>query len=70
MGGIGADDHDLTMALECADYLAVLVEGNCLLQGSPEEVFLSDCLNRVFGVEVHRFRIPEGWKYYYGKKTS
>ena len=62
--------HDLTMALECADSLAVLGEGTCLLQGSPEEVFLSGCLNRAFGVEVRRFRTPEGWKYYYGGKTD
>lgn len=59
--------HDLSLALEYADSLAVLSEGFCLFQGSPEEVFLSGCLNKAFGVEVRRISTPEGWKYHYGK---
>lgn len=60
--------HDLALALEYADSLAVLSEGGCLFQGSAEEVFLSGCLDRAFGVEVRRFPTPEGWKYTYGKQ--
>lgn len=56
--------HDLPMALECADSLAVFSQGRCLFQGSPEQAFLSGCLNRAFGVEVHRVSTPQGWKYY------
>ena len=59
--------HDLSLALEHADSLAVLSEGICLFQGSPEEVFQSGCLNQAFGVEVRRTSTPEGWKYHYGK---
>ena len=59
--------HDLTLAMEYGDFLAVLSEGSCLFQGRPEEVFLSGCLDRAFGVEVRRFSTPEGWKYHYGK---
>ena len=60
--------HDLSLALEYADSLAVLSEGRCLFQGSAEETFLSGCLDRAFGVEVRRFSTPEGWKYTYGKQ--
>ena len=60
--------HDLCLALEYADSLAVLAEGTCLFQGSAEETFLSGCLDRAFGVEVRRFSTPEGWKYTYGKQ--
>ena len=56
--------HDLSMALECADWLAVFSEGKCLLQGSPENAFQSGCLDRAFGVKVYRVQTPEGWKYY------
>jgi len=59
--------HDLSLALEYADFLAVLSEGTCLFQGSPEKAFLSGCLDEAFGVEVRRFSTPEGWKYHYGK---
>lgn len=57
--------HDLSMALGCADFMAVLSDGTCLFQGSCEEVFLSGCLKNAFGVEVRRFAAPEGWKYYF-----
>lgn len=60
--------HDLTLAMEYGDFLAVLSEGSCLFRGRPEEVFLSGCLDRAFGVEVRRFSTPEGWKYSYGKQ--
>lgn len=56
--------HDLPLALEHADSLAVFSEGKCLFQGSPELAFLSGCLDRAFGVKVHRVQTPEGWKYY------
>ena len=57
--------HDLSLALEYADTLAVLHQGRCIFQGSPEEVFRSGCLNRAFGVDVRRIQTPDGWKYYY-----
>lgn len=59
--------HELCLALEYADSLAVLAEGTCLFQGNPEAAFLSGCLEKAFGVEVRRFSTPEGWKYHYGK---
>ena len=57
--------HDLSMAMDCADSLAVLSRGTCLIQGSPQEVFLSGCLDSAFGVRVSRIRTDADWKYYY-----
>ena len=62
--------HDLTMALGYADSLAVLRDGRCLFQGSPEDVFCSACLDDAFGVTLRRIQTPEGWKYYYGSGCS
>ena len=62
--------HDLSLALEHADTLAVLSRGECLFQGSPEQTFLSGCLETVFGILVQRVQTPDGWKYYFSKKTS
>ena len=57
--------HDLSLALEWADSIAVFREGRCLLQGSPEAVFHSGCLSDAFGVRVQRMHTPYGWKYYF-----
>jgi len=60
--------HDLSMALDCADSMAVMSEGKCLFQGSPGDVFLSRCLDAAFGVEMQRFWTPNGWKYCWNGK--
>lgn len=56
--------HDLTLALEHADHIAVLHNGQTAAQGTPEAIFHSGCLNQVFGVDVDRVQTPDGWKYY------
>ena len=61
--------HDLSMALEYADSLAILSQGRCCFQGSPEEVFLSGRLDSAFGVRVGRVQTPDGWKYYFSGKN-
>ena len=58
--------HDLLPALEYADHIAVLQNGQTAAQGTPEEVLRSGCLKEVFGVEVNRIQTAGGWKYYYG----
>ena len=60
--------HDLSMALEYADSLAILSQGRCCFQGSPEEVFLSGLLDSAFSVRVGRVQTPDGWKYYFSDK--
>jgi iron complex transport system ATP-binding protein len=57
--------HDLAMALDCADFLAVMHEGRCLFQGSPEEIFRSGSLETAFGVQIKRVQTTDGWKYYF-----
>lgn len=62
--------HDLSMALECADSMVVLRDGECLFAGRPEEAFLSGSLQRAFGVQLGRVKTPEGWKYYFSAKNE
>jgi len=57
--------HDLTLALEHADRLAVMQDGSIVSIGSPEEVYHSGCLRDVFGVGTGRTQIDGGWKYFY-----
>ena len=56
--------HDLAMALETADQLAVMENGTLLCQGDAETVFASGALRQAFGVAVNRIQTPDGWRYY------
>lgn len=56
--------HDLAMALETADQLAVMKEGTILCHGTCEAVFPSGALQQAFGVTVNRTQTPDGWRYY------
>lgn len=60
--------HDLSMALDCADFLAVVHNGQCLFRGRAEEVYLSGCLETAFSVQVQRVQTTDGWKYYFSDK--
>ena len=56
--------HDLPLAMQLADRLTVLEAGCTVTTGTPEEVFCAGCLDRVFDVQVRRFRTSGGWRYY------
>lgn len=62
--------HDLCLALRWADEIAVLDAGGLACQGTPEEVFQSGLLDRVFGVAVRRMETPGGWQYYCDRKSG
>ena len=57
--------HDLCLALRCADKVAVLHNGRLQAFGTPEAVYDSGVLQRVFDVTVHRAWTGKGWRYYY-----
>ncbi len=56
--------HDLPMALQYADRMAVLEQGRIVGIGTPEEVFESGVLNRVFDVDVLRAETPTGMRFF------
>ena len=56
--------HDLPMALRYADRMAVLEQGQIVKAGTPEEIFESNVLNRVFDVDVFRTETPMGVYYF------
>lgn len=61
--------HDLAMALQMADCLAVLSKGELVRYGTPEEVFKSKILDVTFGIRICRVETEYGWKYYYEHKA-
>ena len=52
--------HDLPLAMEHADRIAVLHEGRLSAVGTPDTVFRSGCVDEVFGVRLRRFDAPDG----------
>ena len=57
--------HDLILALEHADRLAVLHQGQLAAHGTPEAVLQSNRLADVFGVGIGQLHGDDGWHYYY-----
>lgn len=57
--------HDLPLAMQTADYLAVMNKGKLVQFGTPEEVFEENKLNEIFGITICRFQTEKGFKYYY-----
>ena len=55
--------HDLNLAMEYADQVAVLFDGGILTRGTPEQVYESGVLERAFGVRVLRTQTEEGSLY-------
>lgn len=49
--------HDLPMALTWADRVAVLEEGVLRALGTPEEIYASGILDRVFGVRIRKIEL-------------
>ena len=56
--------HDLSLALQTADVVAVMSEGEFVSVGTPDEVYESGVLDDVFGVKVCRMETENGWKYF------
>lgn len=57
--------HDLCLAMRFAHRLAVLDGGRLQGAGTPEELYQSGLLDRVFAVALRRVETEEGWRYYY-----
>ncbi len=57
--------HDLCLALRGADRIVVLDEGRVCMDASPEAVWQSGVLSRIFGSRLCRVETPGGWRYFY-----
>ena len=56
--------HDIGLALRTADQAVVLSEGQVAQAGTPDEIFSSHILDRVFHVRVCRVAAHSGWQYF------
>ena len=61
--GIVSVLHDLPLALTLSDSIAVMSEGKIIMQDTPENIYKSGVIKKVFGAEV--IKAPENDGYYY-----
>lgn len=54
--------HDLNQALQFADNVLVMKEGQIITQGKPEEIITTELLRQVFAVESEAFISSQGQK--------
>lgn len=56
--------HDLPMAFQFADRIAILRNGRLVRTGTPEELFAQEIVSDVFGVVLQRVWNHSVWRYY------
>lgn len=56
--------HDLCMAMRSADRV-LLLDGGIAADGSPDEVYSTELIDRIFNIKLRRIMTDEGWQYYY-----
>lgn len=56
--------HDLDQAMNVADKLVLMEQGKVIVQGTPEEVYLSGHIRDVFSVNLDRVQTKNGWRYF------
>jgi len=56
--------HDLTLAMQYCSRIAVMENGTIAAAGTPEEIWTSGCIDRVFGVTLCRIETPNGYHYF------
>lgn len=57
--------HDLPLALQTADHIAVMADGQVQCTGTPGQVLASGAAERVFGVRLGQISTENGLRYYY-----
>lgn len=57
--------HDIRLAMQEADRIAVLNEGRLEAFGTPEEICSAGSINKVFGIELDFADTDAGRRYYY-----
>lgn len=55
--------HDLCLAMETADEIAVLQDGQVRQAGTPEAIHASGVLADVMGIALDRIQTESGWRY-------
>lgn len=56
--------HDIPAAMTAADRIILMEQGRAVFQGTPEELYASRQMDRVFGIKLERVDTPAGVRYF------
>ena len=56
--------HDLSHAMQTADWIALMESGRIVAEGTPEEIYASGMIDKVFRVKLGRTASESSWHYY------
>lgn len=62
--------HDIAMAMRYADRILLFNKGSLFAQGTPEEIYSSGHIEKVFNIGLKRVNTEDGWQYYYDKAAT
>lgn len=62
--------HDLDLAMQYADLVAVMKDGRICRTGTPGEIFSSGILQQVFRIRAGQAATPDGTRYYFQPERS
>lgn len=57
--------HDLSQALRTADQVIAMHAGRVVSAGDAESVYRSGTLQKIFGIDMERVQVGEGWHYFF-----
>jgi len=57
--------HDLTTALKYSQKIIVLDKGKVAISGSPDYIFESGKLDKIFKTKIRRIKVKGVWQYFY-----
>ena len=66
--GVIAVLHDLPLAMNYADEVAIIGDGTVKMKASPDEILRSGIIKTIFGVSIARTENSNGYLYYIEKK--
>lgn len=56
--------HDIPLALKISHKIAIMKDGEIIMQGTPKEIFLSNIIPKIFGIEIISFETDGNIEYY------
>ena len=56
--------HDLPHAFRTADHMVLMENGTVSVEGTPEEIYASGAVDRIFAVKLGRAQTDDGWRYF------
>ena len=57
--------HDIRLAMKYADEIIVLENGEVRGEGTPEQIYQSGVIDRVFGIRLSKFETLNGPEFFY-----